>query len=598
MDTDAQHADASAVLRHFAFGWRQAVTSGWVDRWAEVCLKPDVVLLDHTPDTTVICVGRSNFTQFYNGFLKIHGSSAEGPMLRWEFDEQSLRSSGERTAAAEADVEWTWVRGTEEVTKLKHRIQYEFRIAEGCDAVCCEMMAIRARGHLPASCPRRYNVGASLDPSQWSAHLVSPCGDPVRQQVPTPSFAVRDPNSALHLARRRAAAGLSSEFGVPASAVADAWCKWLRRAGLHSDGPPERFQGECIDAGAILVDCCAEAPAICVGGINTARYAAALSRSLGSALETDEAQLVDDGEAEVRARVRIPEAAPFRFKMQFRVNSGRIEVITMATDAPSLTAALPRIWSEASPRPQWAVTSAAAVSPRSRVLQPLLKSWCAATAAEPRAIALAQWASMHLSPDCMLVDQMPRVRPRRVHGRAAAWAYCAAVAQQFGSAGGPVQWEWTEGGEGEADICLSVSAGDGEGVQWRMPISVDLTLEGSTVRALVVKPFARAEHRGAPTEWKSGPPPPLEEYNQFRVGGGVHFAKPCDHNDWENLRLKRGWVYLRCRVCSSTWRHRPQDDSSCGDFASPQGCALGSACKLLHVAARKRTAQERSTERA
>ena len=61
---------------------------------------------------------------------------------------------------------------------------------------------------------------------------------------------------------------------------------------------------------------------------------------------------------------------------------------------------------------------------------------------------------------------------------------------------------------------------------------------------------------------------------------------PCDHNSWDNVRVKRGVATLRCRMCREQWR-RPRDSpANCEDFPD---CADGAACDKLHVHIFKKT---------
>eukprot|EP01062_Namystynia_karyoxenos_P024530 TRINITY_DN19577_c1_g1_i1.p1 TRINITY_DN19577_c1_g1~~TRINITY_DN19577_c1_g1_i1.p1 ORF type:complete len:829 (+),score=198.61 TRINITY_DN19577_c1_g1_i1:106-2487(+) len=78
-------------------------------------------------------------------------------------------------------------------------------------------------------------------------------------------------------------------------------------------------------------------------------------------------------------------------------------------------------------------------------------------------------------------------------------------------------------------------------------------------------------------------------------------APPCRHNSWDNVRIKRGWLILRCRVCHEQWRIRPQDAERCADFAPregvPVGCARGASCPQLHIHYVKHTKVERDLAR-
>eukprot|EP01060_Flectonema_neradi_P034029 TRINITY_DN5851_c1_g1_i1.p1 TRINITY_DN5851_c1_g1~~TRINITY_DN5851_c1_g1_i1.p1 ORF type:complete len:310 (+),score=49.47 TRINITY_DN5851_c1_g1_i1:94-1023(+) len=72
------------------------------------------------------------------------------------------------------------------------------------------------------------------------------------------------------------------------------------------------------------------------------------------------------------------------------------------------------------------------------------------------------------------------------------------------------------------------------------------------------------------------PPPTLE--------------RPCMHNDWDSVRIKRQFALLRCRVCSSQWKIKATEVRRCNTFMDG-GCH--GDCELLHVNSRKQTQSER-----
>jgi len=107
--------------------------------------------------------------------------------------------------------------------------------------------------------------------------------------------------------------------------------------------------------------------------------------------------------------------------------------------------------------------------------------------------------------------------------------------------------------------------------------------------------------RGEPVTW-DGQSLPVDMWRQWKreTGeGSVQLTRPCAHNSWDNVRLKRGWVILRCRECGSQWRQRPFNASGgrCRTFTGPGGCGLGTKCPLLHVHAVKRTVEERAKKK-
>eukprot|EP01062_Namystynia_karyoxenos_P002694 TRINITY_DN10955_c0_g2_i1.p1 TRINITY_DN10955_c0_g2~~TRINITY_DN10955_c0_g2_i1.p1 ORF type:complete len:544 (+),score=161.56 TRINITY_DN10955_c0_g2_i1:85-1632(+) len=71
---------------------------------------------------------------------------------------------------------------------------------------------------------------------------------------------------------------------------------------------------------------------------------------------------------------------------------------------------------------------------------------------------------------------------------------------------------------------------------------------------------------------------------------------PCGHNHWDNVRVKRGWVVLRCRECSAQWRRRPQSVDRCPFFGRAnhlgQECTLGAACPKIHISFSRKAREE------
>ena len=76
-------------------------------------------------------------------------------------------------------------------------------------------------------------------------------------------------------------------------------------------------------------------------------------------------------------------------------------------------------------------------------------------------------------------------------------------------------------------------------------------------------------------------------------GGGVAPSeRVCEHNSWDNVRIKRGWLVLRCRVCHAKWRQRPTVAQRCAAFSEGR-CNLGKDCPCLHVHHTKHTKVQR-----
>eukprot|EP01060_Flectonema_neradi_P004389 TRINITY_DN12826_c0_g1_i1.p1 TRINITY_DN12826_c0_g1~~TRINITY_DN12826_c0_g1_i1.p1 ORF type:complete len:114 (+),score=22.09 TRINITY_DN12826_c0_g1_i1:79-420(+) len=69
----------------------------------------------------------------------------------------------------------------------------------------------------------------------------------------------------------------------------------------------------------------------------------------------------------------------------------------------------------------------------------------------------------------------------------------------------------------------------------------------------------------------------------------------CGHNAWDNIRVVKGMLKLRCRVCSTQWKTKVDAmwrRSKCSRFNSAGGCELGDTCPKLHIFARKQQREE------
>ena len=72
--------------------------------------------------------------------------------------------------------------------------------------------------------------------------------------------------------------------------------------------------------------------------------------------------------------------------------------------------------------------------------------------------------------------------------------------------------------------------------------------------------------------------------------------KPCTHNSWENVRVRRGRMCIRCRVCQRQWTCGSQlawQAMRCRSFLTREGCHLGDSCTKLHFNRRKQQQHER-----
>ncbi|KAJ9459076.1 hypothetical protein DIPPA_18675 [Diplonema papillatum] len=64
--------------------------------------------------------------------------------------------------------------------------------------------------------------------------------------------------------------------------------------------------------------------------------------------------------------------------------------------------------------------------------------------------------------------------------------------------------------------------------------------------------------------------------------------RPCPHNQWKKQTKKRGRLVLRCTVCSSVWKTRPELHQKCSSFHAGR-CELGDECPHPHIYARRET---------
>ena len=69
----------------------------------------------------------------------------------------------------------------------------------------------------------------------------------------------------------------------------------------------------------------------------------------------------------------------------------------------------------------------------------------------------------------------------------------------------------------------------------------------------------------------------------------------CGHNSWDNIRVVKGMVKLRCRICQSQWKTKVDAmwrRSKCSRFNTANGCDLEECCPKLHIYARKQQREE------
>eukprot|EP01063_Lacrimia_lanifica_P032134 TRINITY_DN5436_c0_g3_i1.p1 TRINITY_DN5436_c0_g3~~TRINITY_DN5436_c0_g3_i1.p1 ORF type:complete len:563 (+),score=193.40 TRINITY_DN5436_c0_g3_i1:64-1752(+) len=78
----------------------------------------------------------------------------------------------------------------------------------------------------------------------------------------------------------------------------------------------------------------------------------------------------------------------------------------------------------------------------------------------------------------------------------------------------------------------------------------------------------------------------------FRHAPPADMHCPCKHNDWDDVRTRKGAKILRCRVCQSKWKLPSARVPRCSPFLSGH-CERGNGCPLVHVHKRKSNLLER-----
>eukprot|EP01059_Diplonema_ambulator_P001521 TRINITY_DN11293_c0_g1_i1.p2 TRINITY_DN11293_c0_g1~~TRINITY_DN11293_c0_g1_i1.p2 ORF type:complete len:175 (+),score=39.71 TRINITY_DN11293_c0_g1_i1:100-624(+) len=72
-------------------------------------------------------------------------------------------------------------------------------------------------------------------------------------------------------------------------------------------------------------------------------------------------------------------------------------------------------------------------------------------------------------------------------------------------------------------------------------------------------------------------------------------VRPCGHNSWDNVRVLKGEMTLRCRACQKQWKVRENvwKGGKCQQFTKSGVCPKGDGCTRLHVFTKKQGLQER-----
>eukprot|EP01064_Diplonema_japonicum_P030804 TRINITY_DN5321_c0_g1_i1.p1 TRINITY_DN5321_c0_g1~~TRINITY_DN5321_c0_g1_i1.p1 ORF type:complete len:235 (+),score=33.50 TRINITY_DN5321_c0_g1_i1:61-765(+) len=92
----------------------------------------------------------------------------------------------------------------------------------------------------------------------------------------------------------------------------------------------------------------------------------------------------------------------------------------------------------------------------------------------------------------------------------------------------------------------------------------------------------------------SCPPPLVRSFTRKQVTTALR-KKCCDHNDWDNVRVAKGLMTLRCRACQKQWRAAVDmvwGRLKCANFGSEEGCS-DKPCSKLHIHNRKLSLEAR-----
>ncbi|KAJ9466655.1 hypothetical protein DIPPA_17647 [Diplonema papillatum] len=79
-------------------------------------------------------------------------------------------------------------------------------------------------------------------------------------------------------------------------------------------------------------------------------------------------------------------------------------------------------------------------------------------------------------------------------------------------------------------------------------------------------------------------------------GEVVTLQKCCTHNEWDNVRVLKGSMTLRCRICQKQWRAKTEiawGVLRCPEFLAGGTCSSGDACGKLHIHYRKQSLHDR-----
>ena len=114
----------------------------------------------------------------------------------------------------------------------------------------------------------------------------------------------------------------------------------------------------------------------------------------------------------------------------------------------------------------------------------------------------------------------------------------------------------------------------------------EITIDRGLVRKVAAKfPPSEEEEPEEPDEKNS------DEANQIPPLPPPIAERPCDHNSWDSVRVKKKRILLRCRTCGKQWKVKINAVKRCAKF--PSGSCSNQSCSLLHIHPRKQTLDER-----
>ena len=67
--------------------------------------------------------------------------------------------------------------------------------------------------------------------------------------------------------------------------------------------------------------------------------------------------------------------------------------------------------------------------------------------------------------------------------------------------------------------------------------------------------------------------------------------RPCEHNDWDDVRTRKGYKVLRCVVCQEKWKLPSPGVMRCMEYL--HNCCTSEHCEKLHVRRKKSSIEER-----